>query len=91
MSSAKCQLFWLDLSILICYCSLVRALLQSFLDTMEETGADFTNSFRSLSRLPLPGIIDHNDKKAELLTYLLEQCSTLDEQKKSCKPQMDPR
>ena len=58
---------------------------------MEETGSDFTNCFRGLSRLPLPGSPNFEEKKAELREYLLSQCSTAEEIKRAFKPRMDPR
>ena len=65
--------------------------MESLLKTMEETGADFTNSFRCLSRLPLPGMEGFESCREEVLNYLLTQCSTVEEMKKSCSPRMDPR
>jgi serine/tyrosine/threonine adenylyltransferase len=65
---------------------------------MEETGADFTNTFRSLSRLSIPSSDDarcdaNADLKelAELKNYLLQQCATVDELKLSYTPKLDPR
>ena len=65
--------------------------MESLLKTMEETGADFTNSFRCLSRMPLPGTEGFESRREEVLNYLLTQCSTVEEMKKSCSPRMDPR
>ena len=53
--------------------------MESLLKTMEETGADFTNSFRCLSRLPLPGTEGFESRREEVLNYLLTQCSTVEE------------
>jgi hypothetical protein len=58
---------------------------------MEETGADFTNCFRCLSRLPLPGMEGFESKKEEVLEYLLTQTASLEELKKAFRPRMDPR
>ncbi|KAK7478685.1 hypothetical protein BaRGS_00030070 [Batillaria attramentaria] len=68
-----------------------KDLVESFLKTMEETGADFTNSFRCLSRLPLPGMANFEPCRKELLDYLMTQCSTVEEMKKANQPRMDPR
>lgn len=68
-----------------------QKLVESFLTTMEETGADFTNCFRCLSRLPLPSSPDFKSKLAELKSYLLSQCCTAEELKKAYRPRMDPR
>jgi len=58
---------------------------------MQQTGSDFTNSFRCLSRLTLPGSADHDKSVTEVVEYLLTQCSTLDELKAAYAPKMDPR
>ncbi|XP_062605650.1 protein adenylyltransferase SelO, mitochondrial-like [Saccostrea cucullata] len=63
----------------------------TFLDTMRKTGADFTNCFRCLSRLPLPGSPDFEDKLQEVIQYILTQCSTVEELKKDYRPRMNPR
>lgn len=69
-----------------------RELVANFLDTMHKTSADFTNTFRCLSGLPLPGCAEHEQKKAEVLQYILSQCSTIAELRKAVsKPRMDPR
>ncbi len=36
--------------------------MESLLETMAETGADFTNTFRCLSRIPLPGHAQFDEK-----------------------------
>ena len=68
-----------------------RDLVDSFLKTMEETGADFTNSFRCLSRVPLPSSSDFTEKLSTVKNYLLSQCCTADEVKKANSPRIDPR
>ena len=68
-----------------------RELVSSFLKTMEQTGADFTNSFRCLSRLPLPSSSDFTEKLATVKNYLLSQCCTAEDLKKASSPRMDPR
>ncbi|XP_021373897.1 selenoprotein O-like [Mizuhopecten yessoensis] len=66
-------------------------LVEKFLETMNMTGADFTNCFRCLSRLPLPGSSNYDAAVAELTEYILSQCATVEEMKMTCKPTMDPR
>ncbi|XP_041372040.1 protein adenylyltransferase SelO, mitochondrial-like [Gigantopelta aegis] len=66
-------------------------LLESFLDSMNKTGCDFTNGFRCLSRLPFPSSDKFKAALVEVTEYLLRQTSTLEETKKYYKPKMDPR
>ena len=68
-----------------------KEIYDSFLETLEKTGADFTNCFRCLSALPLPGSPDFEKKLKDMKAYLLTQCSTLEEMKIACKTEMDPR
>ena len=68
-----------------------RELVSSFLDTMDETKADFTNCFRCLSKMTLPGSPDFEKTLEDTLDYLLTQCCTAEELREACKPQMDPR
>ncbi|XP_074652979.1 protein adenylyltransferase SelO, mitochondrial-like isoform X2 [Tubulanus polymorphus] len=68
-----------------------KDLVKSLLDTMHETGADMTNIFRSLSHLSLPGSDDFDEKFESLTDYILSQCSTVEELKRSLAPKMDPR
>lgn len=70
---------------------LCSELVGSFLDTMEKTGADFTNCFRCLSRLPLPGTPDYDERLQEVIEYILSQCSTVEELKNLYRPRMNPR
>jgi uncharacterized protein YdiU (UPF0061 family) len=67
-----------------------RELCESFLDTMHQTGADFTNSFRCLSQHPLP---DEKQEEASsnVLDYLMSQCSTKEELLKQSKPTVEAR
>lgn len=57
-------------------------------------GADFSNTFRSLSQIPCPteedseGEEEHVKKATDLL---LAQCASLEELKAANKPTMDPR
>lgn len=67
-----------------------REIYDSFLETMQTTGADFTNCFRCLSKLPLPGSPDFDQKLKEVKEYLRTQCSSLEELKQAHKPEMDP-
>ncbi len=39
-----------------------RELIEGLFNTMQETGADFTNTFRCLSDIPLPGAPDFDVK-----------------------------
>ena len=73
------------------YLFFFREIYDSFLETLEKTGADFTNCFRCLSALPLPGSPDFEKKLKDMKAYLLTQCSTLKEMKIACKTEMDPR
>ena len=58
---------------------------------MEQTKADFTNCFRCLSAMPLPGSPGFDEAVKATLEFLLTQCCTAEEMKKAYKPQMDPR
>jgi uncharacterized protein YdiU (UPF0061 family) len=71
-------------------CGVYRELCESFLDTMHQTGADFTNSFRCLSQHPLP---DEKQEEASsnVLDYLMSQCSTKEELLKQSKPTVEAR
>ena len=54
---------------------------------MHQTGADFTNSFRKLSRLKLSGPAETQQDITEYLeAALLEECCTVDELKMNMKP-----
>ncbi|KAK3106186.1 hypothetical protein FSP39_014502 [Pinctada imbricata] len=66
-------------------------LVESLMDTMHKTGADFTNCFRCLSRVPLPGESTFDSSVKEVIEYILSQCATVEEMKLTCKPRMDPR
>ncbi|CAH2278204.1 Hypothetical predicted protein [Pelobates cultripes] len=62
------------------------SLISDLLETMNKTGADFTNTFRVLSKYA------GNSVNAEdFLDILTEQCASLDELKVVFKPKMDPR
>ncbi|KAM9854679.1 selenoprotein O1 [Aulostomus maculatus] len=69
-------------------------LITELLQTMHNTGADFTNSFRSLSRISCPAegaSQGEEDLVKEATAILLEQCASLEELKAANKPTMDPR
>ncbi|CAJ1057127.1 selenoprotein O1 [Xyrichtys novacula] len=69
-------------------------LITELLQTMHNTGADFTNTFRSLSQISYPTEGD-GDEEEEVLKkateLLLQQCASLEELKAANKPSMDPR
>ncbi|XP_067140462.1 protein adenylyltransferase SelO-1, mitochondrial-like [Centruroides vittatus] len=56
-----------------------KELIDSFHKAMAETGADFTNSFRNLSKVTLPGLPDYEANLSNLKEMLLEQCCSLEE------------
>ncbi|ESO86801.1 hypothetical protein LOTGIDRAFT_128503 [Lottia gigantea] len=68
-----------------------QELVEALFSTMEETGSDFTNTFRCLSSLPLPQCEDYESKKAEILSYLVSQSCTIEELRKANRSTMDPR
>ncbi|KAF3689055.1 Selenoprotein O [Channa argus] len=69
-------------------------LITELLQTMHNTGADFTNTFRSLSQIPCPtdgeSEVEENIVK-QAADLLLEKCASLEELKAANKPTMDPR
>lgn len=69
-------------------------LITELLQTMHNTGADFTNTFRGLSRISCP-TEGESEEEEELVrkatALLLEQCASLEELKAANKPAMDPR
>ncbi|KAA8590637.1 hypothetical protein FQN60_014571 [Etheostoma spectabile] len=69
-------------------------LITELLQTMHNTGADFTNTFRSLSQISCPteGQSEGEDELVKKATdLLLEQCASSEELKAANKPTMDPR
>lgn len=67
-------------------------LITELLQTMHNTGADFTNTFRSLSQISCPGEGEtEEDVVRKASDLLLEQCASLEELKAANKPSMDPR
>ncbi|KAM7002880.1 selenoprotein O1 [Tautogolabrus adspersus] len=69
-------------------------LITELLQTMHNTGADFTNTFRSLSQISCPAEGDaegEEDVVKNAAELLLQQCASLEELKAANKPSMDPR
>ncbi|KAI6646551.1 Selenoprotein O [Oopsacas minuta] len=66
-------------------------LVNTLLDTMHRTFADFTNTFRNLNLMLVPGVEGFEASKIACLNKILSQCSTIDELKKVSTPKMDPR
>lgn len=66
-------------------------LIQSFMDTMEKTGADFTNSFRSLNLLSIPGLPNHEQSVEYLKNEFLLQCSSIEELIQANESSLDSR
>uniref|UniRef100_G1KAH0 Selenoprotein O n=1 Tax=Anolis carolinensis TaxID=28377 RepID=G1KAH0_ANOCA len=63
-------------------------LVSDFLETMQVTGADFTNTFHFLSSFP----VESDPLKLEdFLDKISKQCASLEELKVAYRPQMDPR
>lgn len=65
-----------------------KKLVSEFLQTMERTGADFTNSFRLLSSFS--GASDPAELD-NVLQKIVDQCASIEELKVVFKPKMDPR
>ena len=64
------------------------SLVESLFDTMKQTGADFTNTFRVLGDLPYPPYPSKTDEayetaKAKTLDQMVAQCCTVDDLKMS--------
>lgn len=66
-------------------------LVKSLLETMHKTGADFTNCFRCLHRISLESSAVGDDSDENVLEYLLSQCQTVDDLKKTSKPFLGAR
>uniref|UniRef100_A0A1A8P1C5 Selenoprotein O n=1 Tax=Nothobranchius rachovii TaxID=451742 RepID=A0A1A8P1C5_9TELE len=68
-------------------------LITELLQTMHNTGADFTNTFRSLSLICCPTEAETGGEEDLKRTadLLLHQCASLEELKAANKPTMDPR
>ncbi|MED6286183.1 Protein adenylyltransferase SelO-1, mitochondrial [Characodon lateralis] len=68
-------------------------LITELLRTMHDTGADFTNTFRSLSQISCPERETEQDKEIvkKATELFLAQCASLEELKSANTPTMDPR
>lgn len=69
-------------------------MITKLLQTMHNTGADFTNTFRSLSLISCPteeNSEGEEDSVKKATDLLIEQCASLEELKAANKPTMDPR
>ncbi|XP_030646614.1 selenoprotein O1 isoform X3 [Chanos chanos] len=69
-------------------------LITDLMQTMHNTGADFTNTFRCLSQIPCPseGEMEEDSETVKKATdLLLQQCALLEELRVANRPTMDPR
>ncbi|CAI5664782.1 unnamed protein product [Oreochromis niloticus] len=69
-------------------------MITKLLQTMHNTGADFTNTFRSLSLISCPteeNSEGEEDSVKKATDLLIEQCASLEELKAANKPTMEPR
>ncbi|XP_030649156.1 protein adenylyltransferase SelO-1, mitochondrial-like [Chanos chanos] len=68
-------------------------LISDLLKTMHNTGADFTNTFRLLSRVPCPmgKQSEEADAVGLVVERLLKQCASLEELKVANHPTVEPR
>uniref|UniRef100_A0A8C2JYX4 Selenoprotein O n=1 Tax=Cyprinus carpio TaxID=7962 RepID=A0A8C2JYX4_CYPCA len=69
-------------------------LITELMQTMHNTGADFTNTFRSLSQISCPTQQEGEDETETIkqaTELLLQQCASLEELKAANRPTMDPR
>ncbi|KAL0968481.1 hypothetical protein UPYG_G00267410 [Umbra pygmaea] len=69
-------------------------LITELLQTMHNTGADFTNTFRCLSQIPCPSGGEEQAEEGVIrmaTDLLLEQCASLEELRSANRPNMDPR
>ena len=62
-------------------------LISSLLDTMQETSADFTNTFRALARVQADAASDIDDG---VLDYIVSQCATLTARQQSLQSKLHP-
>lgn len=62
-----------------------ESLIEHFMSTMYETGADFTNSFRHLSLLSVNKDNFENDI-SDFLKIIIQECSLLNEYREIFKP-----
>lgn len=68
-----------------------KRLVESFLETLQAVHGDFTNSFRCLSTMSLPGCADFQETCKAVLTELIAQGSSAEELRKFYRPTMHPR
>ncbi|XP_054911445.1 selenoprotein O2 isoform X2 [Poeciliopsis prolifica] len=69
-----------------------RDLVSGLLRVMHNTGADFTNTFRLLSRVPWPeGEEDEKATVGPVVDLILKQCASIEELKVANKPTMEDR
>ncbi|CAF1531795.1 unnamed protein product [Adineta ricciae] len=68
-----------------------KELFNTFLNTMESTGADFTNSFRALSLIHLPNTKDFDQSVQLFISTILDQCCDAEEWKFVNKSSIDER
>ncbi|CAF2391635.1 unnamed protein product [Rotaria sp. Silwood2] len=68
-----------------------KQLIDTFLNTMEMTGADFTNSFRALSLIHLPNAKDFDQSICLFISTILDQCCDAEEWKFVNKSSIDAR
>ncbi|XP_053478840.1 selenoprotein O1 isoform X2 [Ictalurus furcatus] len=69
-------------------------LITNLMQTMHNTGADFTNTFRCLSQISCPAegdTVEDAELVKQATELLLQQCASLEELKAASKPNMDPR
>ncbi|KAF7698966.1 selenoprotein O1, partial [Silurus meridionalis] len=69
-------------------------LITSLMQTMHNTGADFTSTFRCLSQISCPAegeAVEDSEVVKRATELLLQQCASLEELKAANKPSMDPR
>lgn len=56
-----------------------HSVISKLLETLQTVGGDYTNCFRSLSILSMPGLPDHEESSQKLKSTLLEQSSSREE------------
>lgn len=78
-------------SIIVVSVILSRDLVELFFQTMQTTGADFTNSFRALSLIHLPSNNDFHSSVETFLATILDQCCDAEEWKFINKSSVDER
>jgi len=66
-----------------------KQLVEALLHVMEVTGADFTKTFRSLSRIVVPGVGDEDENVKAAETFL-SFCTTVDVLAEACKSEITP-